>query len=112
MARSELEARRSDAGAGPQVGRLIDIADAATVALAAAALWTLFSGSSRWVLFGAPVSLTFVHATFAAAVVGTARHAVRPQPSLLVRARGWSRRIRDADDFRIAAAASTPRRGC
>lgn len=109
MARSEAEARRSGRGAGPQVGRLIAIADAVAVALVAAALWTLFSGSSRWILFGAPVSLTFVHAAFAAALVVTARHAIRHQPSLLERVRGWFRRVSEADNLRIAAAAFATR---
>jgi hypothetical protein len=88
---------------------LIAIADAVAVALVAAALWTLFSGSSRWILFGAPVSLTFVHAAFAAALVVTARHAIRHQPSLLERVRGWFRRVSEADDLRIAAAAFATR---
>ena len=109
MERPEPEAQRSEKSAGPRVGWGISVADAVALSLLAAALWTFFAGSSRGLLFGAPFSLTFVHAAFAAALLLTARHAIRPQPSLLERVRGWSRRIRDAENLRIAAAASTTR---
>jgi hypothetical protein len=105
----EPGAQRSEESAGPRVGWFLRIADALALALLAAALWTFFSGSSRGILFGAPFSLSFVHGVFGAALVLTVRHAIRPQPSLLDRVRGWSRRIRDADNLRIAAAASTTR---
>jgi len=109
LERFEPGARRSEESAGPQVGRFVRIADVLALALLAATLWTFFSGSSRGILFGAPFSLTFVHAMFAAALVLTVRHAIRPQPSLLDRVRSWSRRMRAADNLRIAVAAFTTR---
>jgi Mannosyltransferase (PIG-V) len=107
--RSEPGAQRSEKGAGPRVSWFLRVADALALLLLAAALWTFFAGSGRGVLFGMPYSLTFVHAAFAAALVLTVRHASRPQPSLLARVRGWSHRIRDAENLRIAAVAFTTR---
>ncbi|HET7218106.1 MAG TPA: mannosyltransferase family protein [Vicinamibacterales bacterium] len=102
-------AARAETSAGPRVGWLLGVADAVALALLAAALWTLFWGSSRFIVFGAPLSLTFAHAAFAAALVLTARHTIRPQPSLLERVRGWCRRIRDGETLRVAAATAATR---
>lgn len=109
MSRSELEAQRPEKSAEPRVGLFVGIADAAALLLLAAAIWTFVKGSSRSIVFGAPLSLTFVHASFAAALVLTVRHAIRHQPSLLERVRGWSRRIGAAGDLRIAGAAFATR---
>jgi hypothetical protein len=109
LARSELEVQRSDTSAEPRVGLLVGIADAVALALLAAAIWTVLEGPVRVIAFGSPLSLTFVHAAFASALVLTARHAIRPRPSLLDRVRGWLQRLRDAENVRIAAAAFATR---
>ena len=65
----------------------------------------LFSGSYRAVVFGLPLTLSSLHALFAATLLLTLRHAAAPRPSILERARLWNAGVSGATDVRTAAIA-------
>ena len=69
-------------------------ADLVTLALALTAVGLFVSGGFRDVIDGVPVSISWLHAAFAAAAVAAVRHAAVPRPSLprtIADARLWLR---------------------
>ena len=109
MTDARLEARDADAHPGPRIAFWVRAADVLSLAALGAVLWMLFSGSYRAVAFGNPLTLSSLHALFAAALLLTIRHAAVPRPSLLARTRLWSARISSATDLHIAAIAFVSR---
>lgn len=69
-------------GAVPAPGRVLLVADAATMLLALAAAVLFAAGAYRDVVGGAAVSVEWLHAAFAAAAIAAIRHAAVPTPSI------------------------------
>jgi mannosyltransferase PIG-V len=89
----------------PAVRPVLLVADAATLALALAAVTLFGTGGYRDVVGGIPVSIDWTQAAFAAAGIAAIRHAAAPRPSLASSIRRWRDGVRRRPPLADAALA-------